>query len=331
MLRQLRSHSLPLQILLPLLAFLPYMVFILSGSLPETYTHNAQGWIYTNWKEGIEARPWVYMTLGWALNLLTAYILNWINIRFEVTGRRTVFISFFYSLLIFTPLGYHLFHPAMFGGLFILISLIFIFLIYHSKQTQAYIFNAGFFWGLASIIYPPFIIFLPLYILSARYVKSTRPKDFLLLFAGLLTPVWIWLSIIWLRGDIKFQLLSIGQWAEFRKTWPPELAGDHLLWYLFFAYIFIILILNFRLYRVKKDVGRRVLIIFGQLLWISPLIYFLFERVSVELLWITFIPAAFLFSLADENSRTKWKTELAFIGFILFMIAFQLNIILPDG
>lgn len=328
MFRQLRSHSLPLQILLPVLAVLPYLIFIFLVDIPEPNTHNAQGWIYSQWKEGIDSHPWLFMILGWTLNILTAFSLNWLNIRFELIGRRTVYISFFYSLLVFTPLGYHTFHPGMLGGLLILLSLIFIFLVYHSSKTQAYIFNAGFFWGLAVIIYPPYLLFLPLYILSARYVKSTRLKDFLLLFAGLLSPVWIWISIVYLKGQLGYQWLSVLQWAEIRQTWPPELSGEHLLWYLFFSFLILTLMMNFRLYRVKKDVGRRVLTILGQIIWISPLIFLIFERVSVEILWVVFIPVSFLLSVADENSHNKWKSDLVFIGVLLFMIAFQLDLYL---
>ena len=91
------------------------------------------------------------------------------------------------------------------------------------------------------------------------------------------------------------------------------------------------LLLNINLYRVKKDVGRRVVTIFGQLLWIIPIIFLLFERVSVDILWITLIPSALLFSVADENSRSKWKSDLAFAGFVVFMVIFQLKLILPDG
>jgi hypothetical protein len=330
MLRQLRSHSLPLQILLPFLAILPYLVFFFIKDIPYPEMHNAQGWFYNSWKNSLVDSPWLFMSIGWALNLVTAYTLNWINIRFEITGRRTVYVAYFYSLIAFTPLSYHIFQPAMLGGFLLLVSLIFIILVYHSKQSQAFLFNAGFFWGLASLVYPPFVALLPLYILSARYVKSTRFRDFVLLFTGFISPVWIWLSYQWLWGDIRFQWLSIGQWAEFRKTWPPELSGGNLLSYLFFAYLVIILLINMRLYRVKKDVGRRVVTIFGQLLWISPIIFLLFERVSVDILWITLIPSALLFSLADENSRSKWKTDLAFAGFMIFMILFQLNLILPN-
>ena len=331
MFQQLRSHSLLLQLLLPVFAFLPYLIFFFTPDIPTPVTHNAQGWIYHGWHEGINSKPWLFMILGWAFNLVIAYSLYWLNIRFEIIGKRTVYVSFLYCLLIFSPIGFHSFHPGMLGGIFILISLIFIFLIYHSKRTQAYIFNAGFFWGLAVIIYPPLILMLPLYILSARFVKYTRLKDFVLLFAGLMSPIWIWLAIIYLKGDFQFQWLSILQWTEIRKTWPPEWPGLPLLWYLFIGFISLVLIFNFNQYRVKKDVGRRVLTIISQLIWLCPIIFLLFERVSVEILWLALIPMSFLFSVAAFNTRNPWKADLTFLGFLLFMIAFQLNLFIWNG
>lgn len=328
MFQQLRSHSFSLQLLLPVIAFLPYVIFIITGDVPEPITHNAQGWIYHNWLVSISNKPWLFLVLGWIFNLVTAYGLYWLNIRFEIVGKRTVYVSFLYCLLILSPLGFHSFHPGMLGGIFILFSLIFIFLIYHSKKTQAFLFNAGFFWGMGVVIYPPFFLMLPLYILSARYVKTTRLKDFALLFAGLAAPILLWLAIIYLKDGLEFQWLSLLQWVEIRKTWPPAIPGRPLLWYLFFGFIFLILLFNFNQYRVKKDVGRRVLTIIGQMIWLNPLIFLVFERVSVEILWVAMVPMSFLFSVAAFNTRDPWKSDLIFIGFLIFMIVFQLNLIL---
>lgn len=328
MLQQIRSHSLALQILLPFFAFLPYLIFLFSSGLPEPQIHNAQGWLYHNWSVGIVARPWLFMILGWLISLVTAYSLHWLNIRFEICGRRTVYVSYMFILLVLAPLGFHNFHPGMFGGLILIFSLIYIFLVYHSSQTQAYIFNAGFLWGIAAAVYPPYIVMLPVYILSARYVKSTHLKDFLLLFYGFLTPVLLWLGLIFLKGQFRFQWLSIQQWFELRTTWPPEFPGIDLLWYLFLGYIILMLLFNLGLYRVKKDVGRRVLTIISQLLWVCILIFLLFERVGIEIIWLALIPAAILLSVAAFNSRNPWKSDLVFIGFVLFMIAFQLNLLI---
>ena len=327
MLQQLRSHSLSLQILLPLLAVLPYVIFIFNADLPDPVIHNAQGWLYHKWSLGITSRPWLFMALGWMINLLTAFSLYWLNIRFEVCGRRTVYISYLFGMIVLAPMGFHYFHPGMLGGLIVIFSLIFIFLVYHSSQTQAYIYNSGLFWGIAVLIYPPFIVLLPVYILSARYVKSTSFKDFLLLFTGFFTPVLIWMGLVFLKGEFRFQWLSLQQWFEFRKSWPPDLPGYDLIWYLFLGYIILMLFLNFGLYRVKKDVGRRVLTIIGQLIWVCPLAFLLFERVFVGILWFAMIPVAVMVSVAAFYSRDTWKADLIFIGFFLFMLAFQLNLI----
>src|SRR5210317_1304748 len=107
MFQQLRSHSFSLQLLLPVIAFLPYIVFIITGEVTEPVKHNAQGWIYHTWFVGIANKPWLFLILGWVFNLVTAYSLYWLNIRFEIIGKRTVYLSFFYCLLILAPLGFH--------------------------------------------------------------------------------------------------------------------------------------------------------------------------------------------------------------------------------
>jgi len=328
MFQQLRSHSLSLQILLPILAFLPYLIFIFVPNIPQPDTHNAQGWIYQNWLDGINQKPWLFLIFGWVLNLITAFSLYWLNIRFEVIGKRTVYISFLFSLLVLTPLGFHTIHPGMLGGVFLLISLMFLFSIYHHKQTQAYLFNAGFFWGLAALVYPPFLAMLPLYILGARFVRYTRGRDFILLLTGLLTPIWIWTAYVYLSDNLNFQWLSILQWTELRRTWPPELPGNHVLWYLFIGFIALVLIFNLNLYRVKKDVGRRVLTLMGQLIWLCPAIFLAFERVSIEILWVALIPIAFLFSVAAFNSRRPFFSDLIFVCFFVFMLWFQLKLVI---
>ena len=328
MFQHLRSHSLSLQILLPILAFLPYLIFFFIAEIPQPNTHNAQGWIYNNWLMGLDHKPWLFLLLGWALNLLTAYSLYWLNIRFEVIGKRTVYISFLFSVLALTPLGFHTVHPGMLGGVFLLISLVFLFFIYHHNQTQAYLFNAGLFWGLSILVYPPFLAMLPLYLLGARFVRYTRGRDFILLITGLLTPVWIWVAFSYLSGEINFQWLSVLQWAELRKTWPPEFPGRPLLWYLLIGFIGLVLLLNLNLFRVKKDVGRRVLTLMGQLIRLCHAILLIFERVSIEVLWVALVPITFLLSVAAFNSRRPIVSDLIFICFFIFMILFQLNLVI---
>ncbi len=328
MFQSLRTHSLSLQILLPILAFLPYLVFLFIDEIPRPVIHNAQGWIYHGWQEGIDHRPWLFLILGWLLNLVMAYSLYWLNIRFELIGKRTVYISYLFSLLVLLPLGFHSFHPGMLGGVFLLISLIFLFLIYHHSQTQAYLFNAGFFWGLSVIVYPPFLAVFPLYILGARFVKYTNWKDFFLLLAGLLTPVWIWAAFAYLNGSLRFQWLNLVQWTELRSTWPPEMPGNKLLWYIYLGLLPIVLIFYINLYRVKKDVGRRVLTLISQLIWMCPLILLIFERVSIEILWVALVPVSFLLSVAAFNSKSPWISDLLFVILFGFMIVFQLNILL---
>ncbi len=327
MFQQLRSYSLSLQLLLPIIAFLPYLVFLFVADIPQPVTHNAQGWFYHNWQEGIMQKPWLFFVLGWLLNMITAYGLHWINIRFEVLGKRTVYVSFLFSLLALTSLGFHSFHPGMLGGILLFISLVFLFLIYHRSKTQAYLYNAGLFWGLSVLVYPPFLAMLPLYFLGARFVKSTRWNDYVLLFAGFITPIWIWAAYAYLKGYLNFQWLSLLQWVEIQKTWPPEFPGNQLLWHLFFVFLILVLLYNMNLYRVKKDVGRRVLTLMSQLIWLCTAIFLIFERVSIEIFWVALIPLSFLFSVAAFNSRKPFVSDLIFTGFFIFMIIFQIKLV----
>jgi len=328
MFQQLRSHSLSLQILLPILAFLPYILFIFTGDFPELKTHNAQGWIYHNWQLLLGERPWLLMIMGWALNILIAFSLYWLNIRFEIVGKRTVYIAFLFCLMVFTPLGFHSFHPGMLGGVFLLISLIFLFQVYHQKEKQGYLFNAGFFWGLACLLYPPLLAMIPMYFLGARFVRYNMGRDLILLIAGFSVPVWIWSGFTYLNGQFNYQWLSFLQWFDLRTTWPPEFPGNQLLWLLFILFIGLALALNINLFRVKKDIGRRVLTFMGQLIWLCPLIFLVFERVSIEILWLALVPISFLFSVAAFNSRRPFLTDLIFTFFFILMVFFQIKTIL---
>jgi len=325
MFNALKSQRISLQILLPFIGFLPFIGLVIwpASGIPET--HNVQGWLYSTYRELLASSPRLLLYGSFAITALFSSYLFWVNTRFELTGSRTVLLSYMFLFVVCTPLYNSYLHPAFLGILIIFIGLTSIFGIYHRSQHLTKIFNGGMAFGLAFLCFPPFLVLIPIFFLAIARLKQPGIRDFIIFIFGFLAVVWIYVAILFLNGSLGYEWTSITQWFELRHTWPIPLSGSRPIQFAWFIWIMLMLPMALVVSRSKKDVGRRVNSVLIQFLWLTPLLLILFERVSFEIWGLLSVPMAVLFSLAVMNTRKNWISNLMFLSLLIFMILFQLE------
>jgi len=321
----LKSQRISMQILLPIIGFLPFLSFIIVPGSDLFFVHNAQGFSYNLYRESLSESPNLLILGSYLLVILFSSILFIINIRYDILGQRSVILSYFYLFLVCTPMVNMYLHPAGLGGLLLFAGLLFLFSIYQKERPLPIILNAGILYGLSALIYPPYLLFFPVFWLAIARMKQPSWRDFAVIIMGFLIPVWIYGSYLFLNHRLAYEWISILQWFEFRQSWSLVLPGNstiHLIW---IVWLILMLPVAITVARSRKDAGRRIISVLVQLLWMGPLIILLFERVSLEIWGLISIPMAVLFSQAVVNSRKKFTSRLLIFSMILFLFLFQIN------
>lgn len=319
-----KSQRVSLQILLPVIGFLPFLGLVIwpASGIPET--HNVQGWLYSTYRDVLTSSPRLLLFGSFVLTATFSSYLFWINTKFELTGSRTVLLSYMFLFVVCTPLYNSYMHPAFLGSMIIYIGLISIFGIYHRSQHLTNIFNGGIAYGLAFLCFPPFLVLFPLFILALARLKQPGIRDFIIFICGFSAVVWIYGAILFLNGHLAYEWVSFTQWFELRQTWPIPLSGSRTIQLAWFIWILFMLPMALVVSRSKKDVGRRVNSVLIQFLWVTPILVIVFERVSFEIWGLVSVPMAVLFSLAIMNTKKNWISNLMFLSLLIFMILFQL-------
>lgn len=325
MIPALRSQRISMQIILPLIGFLPFLSFIIVPEPELIFVHNAQGFSYNLFRETFSMSPNLLILSSYLLVILFSSVLFIVNIRFDILGQRSVIISYFYLFLVCTPMANSYLHPAGLGGFLLFTGLLFLFGIYHKERPYPGILNAGILFGLSTLIYPPFLVFFPVLWLAIARMKQPFWRDFAVITMGFLIPVWIYGSYLFLSHHLAYEWISFTQWFELRHSWPPVLPGNSTLHLIWIIWLLLMLPVAMGAARSRKDAGRRILSVVAQFLWMGPLLIILFEKVSFEIWGLISIPLAVLFSLAVINSRRKWISRILIFSMILFLLLFQID------
>lgn len=321
----LKSQRISMQILMPFIGILPFLSFLFVPGSDLNFIHNVQGFAYNTFRETLSDSPNILIFGSYLLLILFSTFLFVVNIRFEILGQRSVILSYSYLFLVCTPMANIYLHPAGFGGLILFAGLLFLFGIYHSDKPLPRILNAGILFGVSVLLYPPFILFFPVFWLAVARMKQPAWRDFVIIILGFAIPLWLYGTYLILKGNLGYEWISFKQWFEIRHSWESVFPGNskiHLIW---ISWLILMLPITFSVARSRKDAGRRIVSVLVQFLWLAPLLIVIFEKVSFEVWGLVCLPLAVLFSMAIMNSRSRWLPRILIIPLILFLLWFQID------
>lgn len=313
-----------MQVLLLVFGLLPYGLLFIRPNTELSLVHNAQGQAYSLYRDWLMHHPAGLAAGSFLLMVVFSTYLFWVNIQFEIIGQRTVLVSYVYFFLVSIPLYVAWLHPGVIAEVIIFAGLVSIFNMYGKTGELYRLYNAGILFGLACILYPPFLLLLPVYVLAIARMKQPELRDLIILLLGFLTVAWIYGAVLWLNGNLAYEWFSCKQWFQIRDTWPVPFVGHKTLHLAWLIWILLLFPMALSASRARKDAGRRVLSVLMQFLWIAPGLLLVFERVSFEIWPLVSLPLAILFSLYVMNARQRWLSNLIFFSFIVFLILFQI-------
>jgi len=138
--------------------------------------------LFNDWPIG---RLW----LGTALILAVAAMIAQLCNTHHLHRRENYFAALLSFLFISIHLYWLYFNPIILGLLFLVLTLMRVLTLFRSERITARLYDGGVFMGIAVLIYPPFILVVPILWIALSMLRPFQLREFLIPFAGVLTPV----------------------------------------------------------------------------------------------------------------------------------------------
>lgn len=226
-----------------------------------------------------------------------------------------VFVLYSYSVL--EPDN---FNTILLANFFFVLSIGSLFQIYKKHQPIAALFNAGFYLGVASIIYFPYSIFLIALIIGLYNLRNFNLREFLQIFFGLM-------SILFLSTVNAFYQDKLDLWkAKFTESFsiPDFDFSSNYTWVkpiLLLIAILIILGLNNTLRKKKKYDAIRKIELTYSLCLLGFVSIFMVQNIELQHLMIMSLPISILGGMVLEQKEYYYVKEFLFLLLVGFFIA----------
>jgi len=254
--------------------------------------------------------------------ILGAFFVNFLCIEQEITSKTNYLPAFFYILFSFSATNKNIVEPILLANLFVLPALYFLINSYRQDYALTEFFKAGICMGLASFFCIHYIVVFPLSFIALIILRPFNWREWSILLIGLLTPLYIYLSICYLTVEDYFAVF--GMMKEATSSIQKPIVSEY-----YFGFIFIsILSFVFALVRyLSKGFGGKVKTQKTKyiLLWmlLFCLIMVAFEQVSDMILLPCIIPLSiFIGDYLSEIKQLKIANTLLLIFLGSFLVIY---------
>ncbi len=151
----------------------------------------------------IPNNPWVIGGIQSTLLFLGAISVNHVFSREEFLPESNYLSAMWYLMLLSPVLHSGWSIPILTGNLFLFISLIRLLKVFRQPRVLAEYFECGFWLGIASLSFMPFLLMLPLIFLAIIYTRTFNFREVFMPLVGALLP-WVYLfSIRFIIGNLQ--------------------------------------------------------------------------------------------------------------------------------
>jgi len=314
------------QVFLSILLILYILLLRFSTFLdhPFQWTPSGQGIFAENVHIWIGTQSIGAQVLAIFLLLVQGFLVNLLSINHRLINEVNLFPGVFYILVSCLIPDMLYLSPVLIGNTFIIIALIELFSTYKNPSCADKIFNAGFWTGIASLFYSPFVFYLILLMAALNILRAFKIEERLMALIGLFTPyILVGLYFFWndqfgLFWDKQISTnLSFFSFSSGHKGWASSLNT------FIFAVMLVYTIANNGQYFSKKNiqVQKKVSILYWVL--ISAGIASIFQNSLTFEHFLTFAPAMGIFlAMSFSSMKNQWAESVHFL-LILAALALQ--------
>jgi len=259
--------------------------------------------------------------IGFVAIFLFALLINKSNSELLIVKSAYQSPGMFYVILSGLYINAQRLTPLLLSSILLFISILILMHSYQKYKAFDNCYNAGLVFGIGILVFPKLILFFPLLVFALFYIKPVQIRELLLLLMGIFTPLILFISFVWLYGDLKSEMTKLS--IIFSQTFQK---GK-------FSFFYIIVLLNpvlwailtiiaKYLYSPSNKVSTRkfqtiivIMVLYFLFLYISPL----FENEAIVFLYA---PLCFLFSNIIISAKTKISVFF-FYGLLISLFVSQ--------
>ena len=257
-----------------------------------------------------------------SIALLMAFLLVNFNTSIFFINERTFLPALIYVLFSGLFPRYQLLNPVLPASFFLMLAIIKIMDGYGKPGTAYNFFDAGFLISTGSLFYAPLIWFGLLVIIGIALFRTGNLREISISIIGLVTPYLITFGLYYVVGKDMETLLSLTGNNLFERSAGYIFSGFTIIALIFTGFLMLVSITYlFMLLYTKKIKSRKT---FSLLIWafiISIGVYIFLPSVSVEIVWLTGIPASYFLAHYFVYIKKKVVPEIFFsVLFILILL-----------
>lgn len=173
-----------------------------------------------------------------------AFLINQIATNFKLARTSSLSVGLCFILLHFAGVADQLLLPVMLANFFIILSLSALFHCYDKKVPLGYVFNIGFWIGIAALIYKGNMGMIGWGLVGLLLVRTFDVKECILVLIGMLCPYFLVCTYLFVIADQSFSEMSIRFLNNFGWDWGASWLGT---WYIFvglIVFVYMLAILN---------------------------------------------------------------------------------------
>jgi hypothetical protein len=265
---------------------------------------------------------------GVILSFLILSFLLFLMVNFNTTvffiNERTFLPAVIYVLFSALFPENQVLNPVLPASVFLMLAIIRIMDAYRKPGIASNFFDAGIMISIGSLFYANLIWFGILVIVGIALLRTGNIKEIAISILGLVTPYIVTIGLFYVMGrdlmefftDIIFNLFGETPGLPFRRLTIIVLIYSALI--LLVSAGFLMMQIN-----SKKIKSRKTFYLLTWGLVISIALYIVLPSVSIEITWLTAIPASYLMVHYFVFARKKLVPEIIFTGFFLLIVLIQ--------
>src|SRR4030042_5013298 len=273
----------------------------------------------------IGTHPLAGVIFSFIIVTVMIFLLTYFNTSVFFINERTFLPAVIYILFSAVFPECQVLNPVLPAALFLMLAVMRIMETYRKPGTAFSFFDAGIFIGIGSLFYINVIWFGLLLIIGIALLRTSNIKEPVISVLRLLSPYFLLTGLYYVLGKDIGGFLSDIAWNLFGESPGYEFSRLTIIILILSGLIFLISI-SFLIMQMnsKKIKSRKTFFLLLWALFISLAAYLSLPSVSVEMIWITGIPASYILAHYFVFIRKKIVPEIMFLGFFLLVVLLQI-------
>lgn len=269
----------------------------------------------------IGSNPLAGVMFSFALMTVMIFLITYFNTSVFFINERTFLPALFFIVICALFPECRILNPVLPAALFLILAMMKIMDTYRKPGTAFNFFDAGILISIGSLFYMNLIWFGLLVITGIILLRTGDIKEWAISILGLLTPYILITGLWYVLGkdigaylsDIELNLFGRTQGYEFHRLTIIVLIVLALICVSALSFLFMQL-------SSKKIKSRKTFFLILWALLISLALYFILPSVSVEMIYLTAIPACYIMAHYFVFLKKRVVPEIMFSGFLLLVI-----------